>query len=324
MNDVSDENQSFATIGPAEVMRLRGLVYRNGLVTREAASRLFALNAAAVTVCPEWRDLFIEAITDFVVHEEELSGYVCEDKAWWLIEAVTRDGVAGTPLEVDLVVTVLEKARSAPDSLVRFALAQVADAVIEGVGPLAGRTGRLPNVVDGEDVELLRRILHASGGDGSLAITRSEAEVLLLINDRTVEEMNDPAWNELFVKSMTSYAMGMAGHCAPSRREALRRDAFFDDAAMHLGRFMSRMVTGGSGHASNDVDGLDAAWAERNRLSEAEARTAAIDPEEAEWLAGRLGNGRLLHDNERAFLSVIRHVSDDIPPALQPLVDKAG
>ena len=47
-------------------------------------------------------------------------------------------------------------------------------------------------------------------------------------------------------------------------------------------------------------------------------------PREAKWLAERIGSDRPLHDNERALLTLIKHASPEIHPALKPLLDKVA
>ena len=55
----------------------------------------------------------------------------------------------------------LDKARWVPQSLVRFALEQVKEAVISGTGPLRSGKKFEPGVVSEADVDLLRRILYS-------------------------------------------------------------------------------------------------------------------------------------------------------------------
>ncbi|TGT19398.1 hypothetical protein EN815_35405, partial [Mesorhizobium sp. M4B.F.Ca.ET.172.01.1.1] len=96
-----------------------------------------------------------------------------------------------------------------------------------------------------------------------------------------------------------------------------------------LGGFFSRMVSGGFSailEAYNSPDNIEAEWEARNRASEALARRAeTIDADEAQWLAERVGGGqRPLRDNERALLTLIKHASPEIHPALKPLLDKVA
>ena len=72
-------------------------------------------------------------------------------------------------------------------------------------------------------------------------------------------------------------------------------------------------------------DDIETEWEARNRASEALARRAeTIDAGEAKWLAERIGGDRPLRENERALLTLIKHASPEIHPALKPLLDKVA
>jgi hypothetical protein len=153
------------------------------------------------------------------------------------------------------------------------------------------------------EVELIRRILKAGGGPAARAISRAEAEVLFRINDQTVEEMNDPSWNELFVKAMANHVLGGGGRAVATRAEALRRDTFFDHAETDLAGFFRRMAAASA----------DAAFT-----------FARVAEEEAAWLAERFTGNRLIHDNERAVVALISVEAGDMPPAMAPLLARAA
>ncbi len=121
-----------------DVQLLRGEVFRDGIVTRAEAESLFALHASCHDQSADWPRFFVEAVTDYIVHQEKPHGYISEDNADWLVRAISRDGIVDTAVEMELLVTVLEKAKSSPERLSAYALEQVALAVIDGEGPLAG------------------------------------------------------------------------------------------------------------------------------------------------------------------------------------------
>ena len=79
-----------------DVLLLRGQVFRDGVVAPEEAESLFALDASATDSCPEWPVFFIEAITDYIVHQEKPSGYVSAANAEWLIDCVSRATASST------------------------------------------------------------------------------------------------------------------------------------------------------------------------------------------------------------------------------------
>jgi len=240
-------------------------------------------------------------MVDYVVHQEKPAGYVSEDNARWLVEHIARDGFVRGDTELELLVRVLERSLRSPESLVAFALKQVALSV-------AGDADE-PASVDEHEVELVRRILFAFGGDGHAAVTRAEAEALVEINDTTDERLNHPSWNDLFVKAIANYVLCASGYAPPPREEALRREAFFETASVDIGGFFNRMVSGGVKAIIDayaiETD-LEQDWEERNRRAEAAARRAArVSENEARWLAERIG-GDKLRDNERALLAFLQ------------------
>ncbi|MDG4896554.1 hypothetical protein P9272_23595 [Mesorhizobium sp. WSM4976] len=312
-----------------DVAMLRREVFADGVVTRGEAEALFALDQTSRDKCDEWTPFFVEAVTDYIVHQEKPEGYISDQNADWLIRTVSRDGMVDSRTELELLVHVLEEAKSSPGQLSVYALEQVAHAVIDGKGPLMIGGELVPGLIAKAEVDLLRRILHAVGGDGNIAVTKAEAEVLFRINDRTAAAENDPSWNELFVKAIANYVMCSAGYEPPTREVALRHENFLDEAGSALGGFFSRMASGGFAailEAYHSPGNIEAEWEARNRAAEALARRAeTIDADEAKWLAERIGDGqRPLRDNERALLMLIKHASPEIHPALKPLLDKVA
>ncbi|CAN7626409.1 hypothetical protein LJR234_004947 [Mesorhizobium amorphae] len=311
-----------------DVTMLRREVFGDGVVSRGEAEALFALDATARDKCQEWPEFFVEAITDYIVHQEKPAGYISEGNADWLVQTISRDGMVDSRTELELLVHVLETAKSSPSKLSAYALEQVGHAVIDGKGPLMLGGDLVPGLIAKVEVNLLRRILYAYGGDGNIAITRAEAEVLFKIDERTAAASNDPSWNDLFVKAIANFVMCSAGYEAPTREVALRRDSFFEQADAEIGGFFGRMVSGGLAaimEAYRAPDDIETEWEARNRASEALARRAeTIDAGEAKWLAERIGGDRPLRENERALLTLIKHASPEIHPALKPLLDKVA
>lgn len=315
-------------IEPGDVLTLRRDVFADSWISREEAQALIALEKSDAVKCGEWSAFFIEAVTDFVVRQEKPSGYISDENADWLIGMVSKGDEAVSLTALELLVTVLEKAKRSPERLVALALHQVELAVLEGRGPLSNGRSLQPGVIGRAEVELLRRILYAFGGDGNIAITRAEAEVLMSINDRTAEQQNDPAWSELFVKAVANCVMCASGYEAPSREEALRRDAFFDRADADIGGFFRRMVSGGvSGilDAYLSTGGMEDAWKARNRALEDRTNAAeSVEAEEAHWLADRIGRDGRMHENERELLTFLKRHSTSIHPSLMPLLDRVA
>lgn len=311
-----------------DVAMLRGEVFGDGVLTGEEAEALLALDESCEQKCAEWPAFLGEAITDFIVHQEKPAGYVSEENADWLVRHVSNDGKVDTKTELELLIKVIEAARSVPERLTAFALEQVAHAVIEGTGPLADGRYLQKGIIGRAETDLIRRILYAAGGENNVGISRSEAEVLFELNDATVETENDPAWNELFVKALANSLMCASGYAPPPRDVALRQEAFFDNTQADVGGFFGRMFADGLRgvlNAYSQRDGLEDAWGQRNtELAQATANAERIDEGEAKWLAERIGRDGVLHENEKALLGFIKRESPSIHPDLIPLLDKVA
>lgn len=315
-------------VTPLDVLELRQLIFRDGVVTSPEAESLFRLNEACAEHCAEWQAFFVEAINDYIVHQEKPAGYVSAKNADWLINAISHDGRVDTATELELLVRVLEKAKFSTERLAAFALNQVKHAVVEGQGPLMQGGQLVPGVIEKAEVDLLRRVLYAFGGDGNIAITRSEAEVLFEINDRVAGARNDPSWNDLFVKAIANFVMCASGYQAPTREVALRQENFLDRADADIGGFLARMAsTGGRELLSayrQSVD-IDADWEARNQWNDACRRQAErTDNVEARWLAERIGKDGRLQENELALVRFIKETSPSIHPELKPLLEKVA
>jgi hypothetical protein len=325
--DVFAEVVASKRITAEDVQALRRSLYNDGVAEAGEVERLFAMDEAAEQHDPSWRELFVEAVTDYLVEQVAPQGYIDEANADWLIARIGRDGTVKTATELEILVKVIEKAKSSPERLSAFALAQVKKAVVDGEGPLA-RGGKLEaGRVGRDEVELMRRVLYAFGGDGNVAVTRAEAEILFDINDATAGADNDPSWPDLFVKAIANFLMAASGYAPPTRQEALRREAWLDTPAGGVTDFFSRMVAGGLRGALQAYrqPATEEAWAARNAQAATNVAVAEqVTGEEAEWLARRIGRDGALHENEKALLRFIRDEAPSVHPSLQSLIAKAA
>jgi len=320
--------ESSGRITPLDVLELRSLIFRDGLVACDEAKAMFSLNDACTEQCPEWRAFVVEALTDYIVHQEKPSGYVSAKKADWLIGAISHDGRVDSATELELLVRVLEQSKFSTDRLVAFALDQVRLAVAEGVGPLMEQGDHARGVVDRDEVDLLRRILYAFGGDGNIAITRAEAEVLFQINDAVAGARNDASWDDLFVKAVANFVMCASGYQAPTREVALRQENFLDRADADIGGFLARMAKSGGREllsAYREAVDIDAEWEARNQWNDnCRRRAERCESDEAKWLADRIGKDGRIQDNELALVRFIRETSPSVHPALGSLLEKVA
>ena len=220
----------------------------------------------------------------------------------------------------------LEKASSSPVNLVSFALTQVKQGVLEGKGPTRHGLELTPGVIGEAEVDLLRRILYAFGGDGHMAISRTEAEILFELNDQTDENKNHISWSDLFVKAIANFMMAASGYTPPPRQVALKREAWLDQRDGISG-FMSKMVSGG-------LQGIFSAYSQSGEPSVAGQRVKDMQTDiriservtqtETAWLVGRIGRDNNTSKNERALIEFIKENSSSIHPSFKTLSETAA
>jgi len=195
-----------------DVRHFRMEVFSDGVVSVEEAEAIIALNAAVTDKCDDWSQYFVEALTDYMVLQAEPRGSVGVANGEWLVSQIAHDKVVASTLELELLVCIIEKASYVPSSLSDLALQQVAKTVLEADGEqIFGRKLVKGRLGLGE-VELIRRVLYAYGGESGMAISRFEAEVLFNLNDQTIETENHPAWSDLFLKAIANYLMAVSGY----------------------------------------------------------------------------------------------------------------
>lgn len=321
------EMASRGEVHPEDVLTLRRKIFADGVVSKRQADALFALSREVRgRTCAEWTDFFLEAMTDYLVNQAVPHGYVSEENADWLIAHISHDGHVDTELELELLVTVMERAQKNPQRLIRFALDQVRLGVVHGEGPVGRRHVLSPGVIQEDEVELVRRMIYAFGGDQNIAVTRAEAEVLFDINDETSEAENHPAWSDLFVKAVANFLLSASGYSVPKRTEALRRETWLNTRDEESSFFSRMLATGLKGVVSAYRQGdQNSAW--ENRLHErrlGQLISERITEEEAEWLLHRIGRSGEIHENERALLRFLRDEAMEIHPRLQPLIEMAA
>jgi hypothetical protein len=327
VSDILARVRASGTVTAEDALAVRRAVYGGDVaITPDEMDAILEIDAGVRTVDPSWTELLAEAGADFLVNQQPPAGYVSEDNALWLTDRICLDGVIRTSREFELLVHILERATSAPGHLAGLALKQVELAIIEGRGPLAG-DGLERGVMGRPAVDVLRRILYAFGGDGAVAVTKSEAEVLFDLNDATASADNDPSWNDLFVKAIASYVMAASGYTPPSRETALADQRWLDAPAAGLGGFFARMTAGGLQGilSAYRLPGDAENWAARTeRKIDEMTRAEVVSEDEAAWLAERFGRDGKLQENEKALLRFIRDEAPSIHPSLAPLIDKAA
>ena len=94
-----------------DVAWLRREVFAGREVTQEAADELFAVARAGMDNAPEWKEFFVEMITEYVVRQPEPAGVVSEERAAWLLARVDE---CNSVEALAALINVLAEARSVP------------------------------------------------------------------------------------------------------------------------------------------------------------------------------------------------------------------
>lgn len=324
-----DEILERQTIEFDDLLLLKRAYYEEGVTSADEADLLIALHQTCAVQHADWPDLFVEAITDYLILQEPPRGYLTAANAQWLMDRISRDGKIRSKPEMELLLSVLDKARWAPVSLSQFALEQVRHAVISGAGPL--RQGK--SIAHGRiaecEVDLLRRILYAFGGDGHVAVTRAEADVLFDIDEAVAGSPPNPIWTDFFVKAIANVMMSASGYSVPSREEALRQDADIeeDDGQTSMLFSLLSMVHANlssmqDAYHDQSVEERALARLEHQRIEIITNETIAeADPS---WLVGRLGRDGRLTPSERALVSYLNHESPRVHPTITEAVCRLG
>ena len=322
-----DDILSRGKINEFDLLGLRRAFYEDGVVTPSEAELLLSLNSRCEQRPADWPAFFIEAMTDYLVYQERPQGYLTATNAQWLLDRISRDGRVAGKIEFDLLLNVMDKARWVPVSLSTFALGQVKQAVVSGSGPLRqGKSIAACTISDGE-VDVLRRILYAFGGDGHVAVTRDEADILFDIDDAISEGEPNPTWTDFFVKAVSNVVMSASGYAVPTREEAMRQEAALAPPEMQTSAlaFLLAMVR-------SNLSSVRAAYSDQTPEERALARLEhqrieiitheEITEAEAAWLVGRLGRNGRLSPSATALISYLKHESPRIHPLLTEAVDR--
>lgn len=315
-------------ITPEDIVSLRREVFADGIVAVAEADFLFQLNDCLDNPIPEWGDFFVGALTNFFLYQQTPSGFITARDGDYLISKIWADGRVKTLTELELLVNLIDKAQTCPDVLKENVIREVKDSVLTNSGPL--RRGRFlkAGVIDKAEVDILERVLFGMASEGSIAITRNEAEILFDLNDGSAESENDPAWRQLFVRGVANYLMAALSYSPKSREETMAQEEWLKSREGTAGFFgkMGQSLLKGPGAILDAITApvsTDRMWDQELRQREQRASiNEQITLTEADWLLDRIGRDGDLHDNERALLGFIRENASKIPPALETLMQK--
>ncbi|MCK0129693.1 hypothetical protein [Erythrobacter sp. F6033] len=195
-------------VSPEELLGLRRQGWGDGIITREEAEALFAINNVLDERDSEWCDFFVEAIGEYVLNGTQPRQQCNAEEAEWLIAQVDHDGVVDSLVELETLVRIVERAENVPERLKNYLLEQIEREVMTGTGPTRCGGELSATHVSAAEVRILRRVIFSSGGYGPAAVSRFDAELLFRIKDATLEDENDAGWADLFVDGIANYLRG--------------------------------------------------------------------------------------------------------------------
>ncbi len=293
-----------------EVLALRREGWGDGIITREEAEALFAVNNALDTSDSEWSDFFVEAVGEFVLNGTEPRRQCSLEEAEWLMAQVDHDGVVESEVELETLVRVVERAENVPDRLKTYIIDQVEREVLSGTGPTRCGGELSATHISSAECRILRRVIFAAGGCAPTAVSRFEAEMLFRLKDETLAEENAPEWDELFLDGVSNYLKSFAFQNAQLDHDRARElQAFVADNEANVGRVMRRMVRD-MPQAANHFGKVFGKRDAGPTIAEQAAAGAVVTDNEREWLDRMIDADGEVDDLERRLLSRITEAGE--------------
>ena len=288
-----------------ELLALRRQGWGDGIITREEAEALFALNNALEERSQAWVDFFVEAIGEHVLNGTPPRLQCSDAEAEWLIAQIDHDGIVESMAELECMVRIIERAENTPDRLKNYVLAQVEREVLNGTGPTRCGGELSATHISAAECRIIRRVIFASGGHGPAAVTRFDAEMLFRLKDETLAEENAAEWDDLFVDGVANYLKGFALENAQvSHERKLELEAFVADNTPNVARFMGKVAREAPqiGNHFGKVFGKRQGAPDYAALA---AKGEAVTDNESEWLEKMIGADGEIDELESRLLARI-------------------
>ena len=196
LNELATDILKDGIIDANEVAQIRERIYADNTIDDDDADFLFILNdgVSGKDNDPSWKELFIEAISDFVLKDETSPGVVDSDETSYLIDKIQADGVIDD-IELELLVHIATTAQECHDSFNAFVLDSLKQAILED------------GVIDEGEVEMMKKVIYGIGGGGGEGIDRAEADFLFDLNDATSGRENCEEWKAFFIEAVTKHVL---------------------------------------------------------------------------------------------------------------------
>jgi len=299
---LAEQAMSDRAITADEILALRREGWSNGAIDLDEAEALFLLNAHLGEASREWVDFFVDAIATYLLETTAPRGYVTEGQGAWLISRIEADGRLESMAELELLGRLFEKAEGVPQALRTFALAQIEQAVLHGVGPTRDGGALEAGNVNATEARVLRRIIFSSGSERPAAVSQTEAELLFRLKNATLHANNAPEWKTLFVQGVANYLQGFSGHEPLSRERAAELESFMADSGRKVGGFLSRLARANPAEGLRAIRDTGSAGLTRDQ---AIAEAAEVTAEEQAWLTGQFEANGQIDEYEQALLDFL-------------------
>jgi hypothetical protein len=189
-----------------DVIRLRHEIFVDGVREASEVELLFRMNGECAVKDESWNGFFVDALAEYYIFNTEPVGALGDDQTQHLIRNILADGKVTGETELALAIRVIERAQSCPPDLGFLVLKAVWDSVMDPARAAYGNDRR-PKVITAEDVEILRKAVHAAASDDSHAVSRAEAELLFALERETDQAENDITWRDLFVQAVGGHLL---------------------------------------------------------------------------------------------------------------------
>ena len=278
-----------------DALRMRKEIFPDGVVSRQEAEVLMALDSRVGERDPVWAEAFVEALVDHALQCSAYPGHVDEETGAWIEAQFAND--APRLDELQALVKILECAASTPPSFQRFTRSRLAVFV-------AGRA------MSESDVDLLRRCVYSD-----TAVSEEEMEWLFAVDASTDGRSHCAAWPDLFVKVGLAHVAGRRAPAALEQDAMVRREARFANRPNVTPMSLIKSIFGAGLSGYKDrVSELD--WDEgmEERYEIANTETAADERFTAAEAAAMLGladrDGRHTA-NEQALMAALRQLETE-------------
>lgn len=118
LEELKKEILADGIIDAGEVKEIENVIYADGTIDQEEADFLFELNDAVSGKANDssWKDLFVKAISSFVLDDDESNGEIDADEAKYLVSQIQGDGQIDA-VEMALLVHLKSTLGNLPESL---------------------------------------------------------------------------------------------------------------------------------------------------------------------------------------------------------------